>query len=257
MVNARMPVLFVGHGSPMNAIENNEFSQSWVSIAAGLPQPRAILCISAHWETIGTSVTAMAKPRTIHDFYGFPPQLSNLQYPAPGSPSLANEIKEMVKEFDINLDQEWGLDHGTWSVLVQMFPKAEIPVIQLSLDLTQDPQFFYDLGSQLRVLRREGVLIVGSGNIVHKLGLVVWEDIAFDWAEQFDSKVKECILQNDHQPLIHYEKLGKPALLSINTAEHYEPLLVTLGIKEPDEPVQFFNEKIWGGSLSMRSLLIG
>ncbi|OGN74449.1 MAG: 4,5-DOPA dioxygenase extradiol [Chloroflexi bacterium GWB2_49_20] len=257
MQNTRMPVMFVGHGNPMNAFEDNEFSQAWTQVGASLLVPRAILCISAHWETIGTEVTAMPQPKTIHDFYGFPPELFALQYPAPGSPELAEDIRSTVKSIDIQPDQNWGLDHGTWSVLKRMFPQANIPVLQLSLDRTQSAQFHYDLGQELKPLRRQGVLIIGSGNIVHNLGLVVWKDIAFDWAQDYDARVKDWILQDDHEPIIHYETYGRPAHLAVNSAEHYEPLLYVLGLKEPGEPVQFFTEKIWGGSVSMRSVLIG
>lgn len=257
MPNTRMPVLFVGHGNPMNAIEENEFSQSWVKVGGQLPRPKAILCISAHWETVGTKVTAMPQPKTIHDFYGFPQELFAVKYPAPGSPQLAEDIRSMVKSINIQLDQEWGLDHGTWSVLVRMFPRADIPVLQLSLDSTMSTQSHYDLGKELKTLREQGVLIIGSGNIVHNLGLVVWEDTAFDWALEYDGKVKEWILQDDHEPIIHYEKYGRPAQLAVNSAEHFKPLLYVLGLKDPGEPVQFFTEKVWGGSLSMRSVLIG
>lgn len=257
MPNSRMPVLFVGHGNPMNAIEENEFSHFWVKVGQQLPRPKAILCISAHWETIGTKVTAMPYPETIHDFYGFPPELFAVKYPAPGSPQLAEDIQSMVTSKNIEPDQEWGLDHGTWSVLVRMFPKADIPVLQLSLDHSLTTRSHYELGKELRMLREQGVLIIGSGNIVHNLGLVVWEDTAFDWALEYDGKVKEWILQDDHESIIHYEKYGRAAQLAVNSGEHFKPLLYVLGLKDPGEPVQFFAEKVWGGSLSMRSVLIG
>jgi len=257
MHNTHMPVLFVGHGNPMNAIEDNEFSQAWTRIGASLPAPRAILCISAHWETNGTAVTAMLDPKTIHDFYGFPPALFAIQYSAPGSPELAEEICSLVKTVEIKPDQNWGLDHGTWSVLMRMFPNADIPVLQLSLDRTQSPQYHYDLGRELRSLRDHGVLIIGSGNMVHNLGLVVWDDIALDWALEFDGKLKDWILQDNHTPIIHYQDYGRPAQLAVNSAEHFEPLLYTLGLKEPGEEVQFFTEKVSMGSISMRTLKIG
>jgi 4,5-DOPA dioxygenase extradiol len=253
----RLPVLFVGHGNPMNALEENEFSREWIQVGANLPRPQAILCISAHWETIGTQVTAMEKPRTIHDFYGFPPELFALQYPAPGSPPLADTIRALLGFDQIQPDQDWGLDHGTWSVLARMFPEADIPVLQLSLDRNRSAQSHYDLGRALKPLREQGVLVIGSGNIVHNLGLVVWEDIAFDWAKEYDTRVKEWIEMDQHEPIVHYEKYGRPAQLAVNSAEHYKPLLYILGMKDPDEPVHFFTEKIWGGSLSMRSLQIG
>ncbi|MFH2039892.1 MAG: 4,5-DOPA dioxygenase extradiol [Chloroflexota bacterium] len=257
MKNNRMPVLFVGHGSPMNAIEDNEFSQAWTRMGGNLVTPRAILCISAHWETVGTEVTAMLQPKTIHDFYGFPPELFAMQYPAPGSPELADEIRSLVKSVVIQPVQKWGLDHGTWSVLTRMFPRANIPVLQLSLDRAQPPQYHYDLGQELKPLREKGMLIIGSGNLVHNLGLVIREEMALDWAQDYDSKVKDWILHDNHTPIIHYEDHGKPAQLAVNSAEHYEPLLYVLGLKEADEEVLFFTEKIVMGSISMRSVKIG
>jgi len=257
MTESILPILFVGHGNPMNAIEDNEFSQAWIKTGSQLPRPKAILCISAHWETVGTRITAMPQPKTIHDFYGFPPELFAVRYPAPGSPQLAEDIHTMLKSSDIRLDQDWGLDHGTWSVLVRMFPNADIPVLQLSLDRAKSTQEHYELGKSLKTLREQGVLIIGSGNIVHNLGLVVWEDTAFDWALEFDGKIKEWILQDNHKPIIQYESYGRPAHLAVNSGEHYKPLLYILGLKDPGEPVQFFAEKVWGGSISMRSVLIG
>ncbi len=257
MSTSRMPVLFIGHGNPMNAIEDNEFSRAWSAAGQALPHPKAILCISAHWETQGAKVTAMLKPATIHDFYGFPRELFDVQYPAPGSPDLAQQIGKVVKMAAVQPDQSWGLDHGTWSVLKRMFPEADVPVVQLSLDRTHEAPFHYELGRQLRQLREEGVLIVGSGNVVHNLRVMKWEDTAYDWAADFDAKVKQCIQEGDHDPLIHYEKQGQAAALSINSAEHYLPLLYVLGLKEEDEPVGFFAEKVWGGSLSMRCVRIG
>lgn len=257
MQNTRMPVLFVGHGSPMNAVEDNEFSQAWKQMGASLPTPRAILCISAHWETVGTSVTAMSQPKTIHDFYGFPPELFAMQYPAPGSPEFAEEVCSLVKHGAVQPDQKWGLDHGAWSVLVRIFPKAEFPVVQLSLDRTKSLQSHYDLGRELKPLRDQGVLIIGSGNLVHNLGQVVWDDIAFDWAQEFDGRVKDWILNDNHDPIIHYQDYGRPALLAVNSAEHYKPLLYILGLKDTADPVQFFTEKVTLGSISMRSLQIG
>jgi 4,5-DOPA dioxygenase extradiol len=252
-----MPTLFVGHGSPMNAIEDNEFSRAWHEAARAIPAPRAILCISAHWETMGSQVTAMEQPRTIHDFYGFPRPLFEKQYPAPGSVELAHRIIALVGRDEIQPDLSWGLDHGTWSVLCRMYPEARIPVVQLSLDRRLDPQGHYDLGRQLGQLRREGVLIVGSGNLVHNLRMMVWEDTAFDWAADYDARVAQWILDADHDPIIHYEQHGQPALLSVNSAEHYLPLLYVLGLAERDEPTSFFAAKIWGGSLSMRCVRIG
>jgi len=253
----RMPVLFVGHGSPMNAIEDNEFSLAWITAGKALPSPKSILCISAHWETKGTQVTVMENPRTIHDFNGFPPELYTKMYSAPGAPELARRIQDLLGMDAIAPDLSWGLDHGTWSVLSRLFPKADVPVIQLSLDVTKNTQAHYDMGRKLQPLRDEGVLIVGSGNIVHNLGLIDFEGTAYDWAVEFDAKVKQWILDDAHEPIIQYEKQGREAELAINSAEHYKPLLYVLGVKETDEPVSFFAEKVWGGSLSMRSVRIG
>ena len=265
MVDEIMPALFIGHGSPMNAIEDNEFSRVWQAIARQMLKPKAILCISAHWETHGTQVTAMEAPRTIHDFYGFPRPLFEKQYPAPGSPELAARVVELVGESKVLPDLSWGLDHGTWSVLCQMYPQADVPVVQLSLDRTIGAEAHYELGRQLLQLRREGVLILGSGNIVHNLGMMVLEDVAFDWAVQFDAFISKSILEHDHDSIIHYEKQGQAGMLSVNSAEHYLPLLYVLGveIREVDdedvyeEPVSFFADKLWGGSLSMRCVRIG
>ncbi len=253
----RMPALFVGHGSPMNAIEDNEFSRAWIAAGKALPRPEAILCISAHWESEGTQVTAMEKPKTIYDFYGFPPELYAASYPAPGSPELAERIQALVKPVDVRLDQGWGLDHGTWSVLTRLFPQADIPVIQLSLDVNKNAQEHYNLGKQLKALRDEGILILGSGNIVHNLRILNWNDAAYEWAVEFDTKVMKWVLDHDHEPIIQYHKQGKAAALAINSAEHYKPLLYTLGAGEADEVIRFFAEKVTMGSISMRSLQIG
>jgi 4,5-DOPA dioxygenase extradiol len=252
----RMPVLFVGHGSPMNAIEDNEFSRAWTEAGKSLPRPKAILCVSAHWEADGTQVTAMEKPRMIYDFYGFPPELYAATYPAPGSPEFAERVRSLLGPAT-GADLEWGFDHGTWSVLKRLFPKADVPVIQLSLDVRKSPQEHYDVGTKLKALRDEGVLIVGSGNIVHNLRMVMWEEKAYDWAVEFDEKVRQWILDDDHESIIHYEKHGRAAALAINSAEHYKPLLYVLGAKEPGEPVGFFADKVSFGSLSMRSVRVG
>ena len=253
----RMPILFVGHGSPMNAIEDNEFSRAWSKAGEILPPPQAILCISAHWETEGTQVTAMEKPKTIYDFYGFPPELYAARYPASGSPELARRVKELVKPLAIGLDQTWGLDHGAWSVLTRLFPKADVPVIQLSLDVKKSPQEHYDLGCQLKTLRNEGVLILGSGNVVHNLRILNWNDSAYDWAAEFDARVKKWILEDDSESAIQYQKQGQQAALAINSAEHYKPLLYVLGARDAGEAVSFFAEKVTLGSISMRSMRIG
>jgi 4,5-DOPA dioxygenase extradiol len=252
----KMPVLFVGHGSPMNAIEENEYSRSWSALGQVIPTPKAILCISAHWETPELSITASEQPRMIYDFMGFPPELYAVNYPAPGDSNLAQRIIDTLAT-PVLPDHKWGLDHGSWSILCKMYPKANIPVLQLSLPYTRDGAVHYEIGKQLRFLRDEGVLILGSGNVVHNLGRMVWEDQAFDWAVQFDAQVKESILQHDHQPLIQYQNQGQAARLAINSAEHYLPLLYILGASQPDDQIQFYNEKIWGGSLSMRCVQFG
>ena len=253
----RMPVLFIGHGSPMNAIEENEFSRAWSATGKALPRPKTILCVSAHWESEGTQVTGMEKPKTIYDFYGFPPELYAARYPAPGSPELAQRVRDLVKPAAVGLDQAWGLDHGAWSVLTRLFPQADVPVVQLSLDVNKSPQEHYDLGQQIKALREEGVLILGSGNIVHNLRMLNWDDAAFDWAVEYDAKVKQWILEHDHESILQYHKHGQAAALAINSAEHYKPLLYALGAGDPDEPVSFFAEKVTLGSISMRSLQIG
>lgn len=252
----KMPVLFVGHGNPMNAIEDNEYSRTWAAIGKKISAPKAILCVSAHWQTKGTYVTAMPKPRTIHDFGGFPDELFNTQYPAPGSPAFAMETIKTIKKTTVHEDDEWGLDHGCWSVLKPMFPKADIPVFQLSLDYTQGPQYHYDLAKELAALRTKGVLIIGSGNIVHNLGLFTMKDMAYDWAIEFDEKIKNLIEKKEHQPIINYSTLGKAALLSVPSNEHYLPLLYTLALQDKTDSLQFFNDKTTAGSISMRSVIL-
>jgi 4,5-DOPA dioxygenase extradiol len=252
----KMPALFVGHGSPLNALEDNEFSRAWAEVGKALPTPQAILCISAHWETNGAQVTGMDQPKTIHDFGGFPPELYAMEYPAPGSPDLAQLTQQTVKKVPVKVDQAWGLDHGTWSVLCRMFPDAKIPVVQLSLDRTQPPEFHYALGQELQVLRNKGVLIIGSGNIVHNLRRVVFQDGAYDWAIEFDETIKQLVLSGDHDPMVHYQTLGQAARLAIPTNEHYLPFLYTLGLQAENEQVRFFADRVTYGSLSMRSLWI-
>ncbi len=253
----RMPVMFAGHGSPMNAIEDNEFSRTWKQLGTALPRPKAILCISAHWMTSGsTFVTVMDKPQTIHDFGGFPQELFAAQYPAPGAATLAQETIALVEKTTLQPNHDWGLDHGCWSVLLPMFPKADIPVFQLSLDLNKSPQWHYDLALQLKSLREKGVLIIGSGNIVHNLGIMKWGDTAYDWALEFDHWSKDCISSGNHQALIDYSKKGKVAQLAIPTNEHYLPLLYTLALQDKKDQLSFFNEKTVMGSVSMRSVLL-
>ncbi len=253
-----MPLLFLGHGSPMNAIEENEFVQGFQKIGKEIEQPSAILCISAHWETKGTRVTAMPNPLTIHDFGGFPKELYEVEYPAPGSPELATVTKELVKSTIIELDHEWGLDHGAWSVIKHLYPNANIPVIQMSIDYTKPASYHYELAKELKALRKKGVLIIGSGNLVHNLRMVAWQKInenyGYDWAIEANEKIKSFILNEDHQSLINFSKQGKAFELAIPTPEHFIPLLYTLGLKEKYEAPSFFNDKPMAGSLTMTSV---
>lgn len=255
-----MPVLFVGHGSPMNGIEDNEFSQRWKKIATEIPVPKAVVVVSAHWFTSGTHITAMGFPETIHDFGGFPQALFDVQYPAPGDPLLAKETASLVYSAQVGLSHDWGLDHGAWTVIRHMYPKADIPVLQLSIDYTKPPKYHYELAREILGLRRKGVLIIGSGNMVHNLRMISWPMInggGYDWALTMNDKFKELITANDHAALINYGALGKEAALAIPTPEHYLPLLYTLGLKLDKDPVSFFNDKAVGGSLTMTSVKIG
>jgi len=256
----KMPVLFLGHGSPMNAIEENEFVHGFRKVGQEINKPRAIICISAHWETKGTYVTAMDNPKTIHDFRGFPPELFNVQYPAPGSPELAKETKKMISKANIKLDEHWGLDHGAWSVIKHLYPNADIPTIQLSLDYSQTAQYHFELARELYTLRHKGILIIGSGNMVHNLGMVAWNRLsgdpyAFDWAREANEKMKSKILINDVQSLIDYEKQGSAFALAIPTPEHYLPLLYALALKDKDDEITLFNDQPVGGSISMTSVI--
>ncbi len=261
----QMPALFVGHGSPMNAIEDNEFSRGWRVVAKALPRPKAILCISAHWETRGTRVTAMDKPRTIHDFGGFPRELYAVQYPAPGSSWLAEQAGAIVTKARVEPDNEWGLDHGCWSVLRQMYPEADVPVVQVSLDATQPARHHYEIAGELAPLRQKGVLILCSGNIVHNLRLVVLRGGGFsdfnapyglDWALEANELFKKLVNEGRHDELIDYRSLGKSAQLAIPTAEHYLPMLWAIALKGPHEVISFFNDVAVGGSLTMTSFRI-
>ncbi|MES2417679.1 MAG: 4,5-DOPA dioxygenase extradiol [Bacteroidota bacterium] len=255
-----MPVLFMGHGSPMNGIEINEFSTKWAEIAKGISVPQAVLVVSAHWYTSGTRITAMDFPSTIHDFGGFPQALFDVQYPAPGDPVLAQETAMLVKSTSVILDHDWGLDHGAWSVIKHMYPLADIPVLQLSIDYTKDARYHYELAKELAALRKKGVLILGSGNIVHNLKMMSWEMIkggGYDWAIEANEKFKSAILNRDHQSLINYQSLGSEALLAIPTPEHYLPLMYTLGLQNEKEEVVLFNDKAVGGSLTMTSVQVG
>lgn len=257
---APMPVLFLGHGSPMNAIEENEFVASFRKLGKELVRPNAILCISAHWETKGTYVTAMQQPPTIHDFGGFPQALYNVQYPAPGSPELALRTKNLVTRTQVELDHKWGLDHGAWSVIKHLYPNADIPVIQMSIDYSKPPKHHYELAQEINSLRKKGVLIIGSGNMVHNLRMVAWnklnETYAFDWATEANEKMKRFILNGEHQKLIDFKSLGTAFDLAIPTPEHYMPLLYALALKEENEKIRLFNDKPVAGSLSMTSVKI-
>lgn len=257
-----MPALFIGHGSPMNGIEDNEFSRQWSILGKEIPIPSAVLVVSAHWLTRGTWITAMDHPKTIHDFGGFPQELFEVQYPAPGSPTLAKETSQLITSVPVGLDHEWGLDHGTWMVVRHMYPDANIPVLQLSIDYYESPDFHYQLGKELRELRKRGVLIIGSGNMVHNLRMVAWDklnesEFGFDWALEMNTLFKTKIESKDHRDLIEYKNLGHAGRLAIPTPDHYFPLLYLLGIQGEKEDVSFFNDKAVGGSLTMTSVKFG
>ncbi|MEO7426688.1 MAG: 4,5-DOPA dioxygenase extradiol [Fibrobacteria bacterium] len=258
----KLPALFIGHGAPMNGIEENEFSRSWANLARDVPVPKAVLCISAHWLTRGTLVTAMEKPETIHDFGGFPKALFDVRYPAPGSPSVAEMTRQAVRSVDIRPDHEWGLDHGTWTVLRHMYPDATVPVLQLSIDYDKPPQYHYNLGKELAGLREKGVLIIGSGNMVHNLRRIAFDHIndpeyGFDWALEMKATFAKLIRERDHGALIDYTKLGEAAKLAIPTPDHYYPLLYVLGLQGKNEEAVLFNDKAVGGSLTMTSVKFG
>lgn len=257
-----MPVLFIGHGSPMNGIEDTIFSRNWTQMAKDIPTPNAVLVVSAHWLSRGTKITAMDFPKTIHDFGGFPPELFAVQYPAPGNPILAKETAGLIHSTQVELDHDWGLDHGTWTVVRHMYPDANIPVLQLSIDYTKAPQWHYDLAKEIHALRKKGVLIIGSGNMVHNLRMVAWDKLnepeyGYDWALTMNEKFKQLISSRDYTSLINYESLGTAAKLAIPTSEHYLPLLYTLGLSDSNDAISFFNDKVVGGSLTMTSVKIG
>lgn len=256
----RMPAIFFGHGNPMNALQQNEWTEGWARIGRELPRPRAIVCVSAHWYPPATLVTAVEKPRTIHDFGGFPRPLYEVQYPAPGDLAVCREIQSALSPLEVGFDQRWGLDHGTWSVLVHVFPQADIPVVQLSIDETQPAQFHYDVGRRLAPLREEGILVMGSGNLVHNLHAYAWGRHApepYDWAVRFESLARGSMLAADHDPLINYEFLGRDAMLAAPTPDHYLPLLYILGAQQPGEAVTFPVEGVDGGSISMLTVQVG
>jgi len=252
-----MPAMFVGHGNPMYAIEDNTYSLTWRALGKHMPRPQAVLCISAHWETRGCFVSGAESPETIHDFHGFPQALFDVQYPAPGSPELAMHIADTLADVPVSIDTTRGIDHGAWSVLMPMYPGADVPIVQLSLDRGKPAAWHYELGQKLAFLRREGVLIVGSGNIVHALGEVVWREGAqHGWALEFDTAIGDLIVSGDHEAIVHYERLGDAARRSVPTSEHFLPLLYILGMQQPGEGLSFFNDAVTMGSLSMRSLLL-
>lgn len=257
----KMPVLFLGHGSPMNAIEENQFVTGFLNLAKTLPKPNAILCISAHWFTNGTKVTAMEIPRTIHDFGGFPQELFEVQYPAKGSPELATITQELLLPTAVELDGLWGLDHGAWSVIKHLYPDANVPVIQMSIDYTKSGQYHFELAKKLSALRNKGILIIGSGNIVHNLRLVDFhnfdkDNYGYDWAIEAKENINNYLLDGNFQPLIDFEKQSKAFQLAIPTPEHYLPLIYTLGLKGKSEELSLFNDKLVAGSLSMTSVKI-
>jgi len=257
-----MPVLFIGHGSPMNGIEDNEFSRRWTQMAKEIPTPKAVLVVSAHWFSKGTHITAMDFPKTIHDFGGFPQALFDVQYNALGNPALAKETVALIKSAHVELDHDWGLDHGTWTIVRHMYPEANIPVLQLSIDYTKDPQYHYNLAKELYNLRKKGVLIIGSGNMVHNLRMVAWDKMdepgyGFDWALKMNDTFKHLIENGNHESLINYQILGKEGRLAIPTPEHYLPLLYSLALKGNKDDISFFNDRAVAGSLTMTSVKIG
>jgi 4,5-DOPA dioxygenase extradiol len=257
-----MPVIFAGHGSPMNAILDNEFTRQWAATAASIPRPVAILVVSAHWLTNGTYVTAMEQPKTIHDFGGFPQQLFEVEYPAPGDPELAAYTAGLVTSTEVQLDHDWGFDHGTWSVIKHMYPKADIPVLQFSIDYRKPARYHYELGRQLKSLRSKGVLIIGSGNMVHNLRMVAWDKLdeqgyGYDWAYEMNSIFKSKLAAGDHRALCEYDKLSTAALLAVPTPDHYFPLIYAMALGDAGDEVSFFNDALVGGSLNMTSVRWG
>jgi len=255
-----MPAIFFGHGNPMNALSENPYTQAWRRIGERTPKPRAILAISAHWYVPATAVTIATNPRTIHDFGGFPRRLFEVQYPAPGDPELARRVAELLAPLPVRFDSSWGLDHGTWSVLKHVYPLADVPIVQLSIDESQPPAFHFELGRQLATLRHEGVLVTGSGNLIHNLEAYAWGAHVpdpYDWALRFEARAKRLLVAGDHEQLVDYEQLGRDALLSIPTPDHYLPLLYVLGTRQGDDAVTFPVEGIDGGSISMLGVQLG
>jgi 4,5-DOPA dioxygenase extradiol len=255
-----MPAIFFGHGNPLNALQQNDYTKAWNAIGKTIPRPKAVLTVSAHWYLPGTFVTAMPSPRTIHDFGGVPREFYEVQYPAPGDPNLAQRIRKLLDPISVGLDLSWGLDHGTWSVLCHVFPEADVPVVQLSIDETQPPAFHYDIGKRLAILRDEGILVIGSGNLVHNLHTYAWgrhEVEPFDWAVSFEKLARELMLKGDDAPLVDYESLGRDAMLSVPTPDHYLPLLYVIALRRQGEQVSFPVEGFDGGSISMLTVQIG
>ena len=255
-----MPAVFFGHGNPMNALQTNQYTESWRRFAQSIPRPKAILAISAHWYIPDTAVTGSPFPRTIHDFGGFPPELYNVNYPAPGSPELARKVQKLLAPLDVRFDEHRGLDHGTWSVLCHLFPEADIPVVQLSIDETMSPEFHYETGSLLQSLRDDGILIAGSGNLVHNLHTYAWGSEnaqPFDWAVRFEQSARKLMVEGRDRELVDYMEMGNDARLSVPTPDHFLPLLYILGLRRENEQVSFPVEGIEGGSLSMLSVRIG
>jgi len=255
-----MPAIFFGHGNPLNALQQNDYTKAWKAIGKTIPRPKAVLTVSAHWYLPGTFITAMPAPRTIHDFGGFPRELYEVQYPAPGDPNLAQRVKKLLEPVSVGLDLSWGRDHGTWSVLCHVFPEANVPVVQLSIDETQPPEFHHEIGKRLATLRDEGILVIGSGNLVHNLHTYAWgrhEVEPFDWAVSFEKLAREFMLKGDDAPLVDYESLGRDAMLSVPTPDHYLPLLYVIASRRPGEQVSFPVEGFDGGSISMLTVQIG
>jgi 4,5-DOPA dioxygenase extradiol len=259
-MTALMPAIFIGHGNPMNAISRNTYTDAWGAIGKTLPRPRAVVAVSAHWYIPGCAVTAAPAPRTIHDFGGFPKELYEMKYPAPGSPELARRVKDLLSPASVALDESWGLDHGTWAVLTHVFPNADIPVVQLSIDERQPPMFHYELGKRLMSLREEGILVIGSGNLVHNLHSYAWgQDGAhpFDWAVRFENRVRELLLNGKDAQVVAYEGLGRDAMLSVPTPDHYLPLLYVLGLRKENDAISFPVQGVDGGSVSMLAIRVG
>lgn len=254
-----MPVLFIGHGSPTNVLEDNEATRTWSRIAQAIERPRAVLCISAHWSTRGTAVTAQAIPRTIHDFGPLAPALFEIQYPAPGDPALAERVKSLLAPTAVALDTSWGLDHGTWSVLLKAYPDADVPVVQLSMDMSKPPEWHLEIGQRLKPMRDEGILILGSGNIVHNLSVMDWDPASrpYDWAQRFNENIKDGIMRNDPRSVCNYQSLGQDAALAVPSPEHYWPLLYVLGARDARDQVTFKSDFIQFKSLGMTSVYFG